>query len=241
MNKILPDYSKPDGKWGWFHYYNPTANEFSKNTICLYKDEEINNSFISIYQGLALNLLFGKQEEGFSHKKYLKKINEMLSKLFKHIENWKGIKSISYGDFDHFSSPLFYIITNKDLCSETETLCGISKKHMAGLLLLLYIDIIIRSCKFGFITDVIHKSTNFNTVRNIAFPDFDNDKFQSRQYGKMKGHEKREKFVEVFEAKGINIFDGAMKYEARIDVIMRKYRVGETTAKKYYSLIKDRL
>lgn len=237
MVKTFVEYDKPDGKWGWFHYYNPIKDDFAYKRT--FEDDNIvldNLDVWIVYQKLALTVLFGDDFDKLKEK-HLTLINSKLSSLFDFVNKNKDLRVWILGDFNGFASSLYSLILNDFNIKSL----SMSKQEIAALLALFYIDIFIRDCKFTLVEDFIYSSYKFNKVMNIVYPDFDFEKTRFIEFGKRKGSKIRERFLKDFEDFGLDIFDNEFKYEARISVIMEKYKIGETTAKKYYSMIKDRL
>ncbi|MDD4556630.1 MAG: hypothetical protein PHE89_04820 [Alphaproteobacteria bacterium] len=235
--KTFVEYNKPDGKWGWFYFYNPTSDAFAYKTTFSDDNITIDNWWVWTYQKIALGFLFGGNIKNFNKKIYLDELNDKISYWKKFVEQNKELSSAGSFDADPFPCVLYMISSKNTHLSKYD----VPKKEIAAITILLFIDIIIRDCKCLYVENIVFVCHRLENLLKIVYPDFDFEKRQFIEHGKKKGAKNREKFLNDFSSLGLAIFDDEFKYDARISVIMTKYKVGETTAKKYYSLIKDKL
>lgn len=235
--KAFVKYNKPDGKWGWFHFYNPTNDTFAYKATFEDDNTLIDNWRVWDYQKIALKSLLGENIKNFNKRIYLDELNNKISYWKSFVEQSKELSSAGGSDVDPFVCVLYMISSKNTYLSHYD----VPKKEIAAITILLLIDIIIRDCKCLYVENIIYVCHRLETISKIIYPDFDFEKKQFIEYGKRKGAKTRESFLNDFNSLGLAIFDDELKYDARISIIMAKYKIGETTAKKYYSMIKGKL
>lgn len=235
--KTFVEYNKPDGKWGWFHFYNPTNDTFAYKATFRDDNITIDNWWVWSYQKIALKFLFGENIKNFNKRIYLDELNNKISYWKNFVEQSKELSSAGGSNIDPFACVLYMISSKNTYLSHYD----VPKKEIAAITILLLIDIIIRDCKCLYVENIVFICRRLESLLKIVYPAFDFEKEQSIKHGKQKGVKNREKFLNDFNSLGLAIFDDELKYDARISVIMTKYKIGETTAKKYYSMIKGKL
>ncbi len=215
MNKNIPDYTKPDGKWGWFHYYNPVKINAFKNI----------NKIANSYHIRALSKIFKNKKEIS-----LDKINQYIS---------DANKGCIYEGYSVDNSPILNVLYSPFLDIKMKNRKTTQKDIVSlSLFILLCLDVIVRNSKYLFIDDTIIKSHDLIYALKVIEPRLNIEKQLGKIYGANKNKSKREKILEDAKKHGSDFWQGERKYISRINLIIEKYKVCENTAKKYYKDIK---
>ena len=225
---------RPLGKWGWFYFYNPVnnkfANKFVKGIDCAISD----NRWVFKYQELAMLAIFGEGFKKIPEAKRLKDINSAVSKVYDFIEKNDELVATSLISADKFMFAFHVFVDEYDKFKPD----FISREKLAGLFVLLEIDCIIRDCDYMNVTETICSVHRLENVFKIMCPEQDVERMKFVKYGKRKGEMKRQSVISDYNTMGEEFWEKEKKYDDKIRLLERRYKIGTTTAKKYYSMLK---